>query len=431
MTARDLALHELDQRTLPGWKAQELRHPRKNTATDPRDLGLAEQILVGVIKNQILLVHLIEQYSGRKRKSIDPLVQKIIAIGLYQLHFLDRIPASAAVNEAVDQTKKFGRTKAAGFVNAILRKATGGPSIASLSNHWNQNPSLPAHIRLSHPAELFDRLVKLVGNADAIRFCEHDNREPPTIIRLLPGSTAADLQAPGVTITPHERAGMLIVSPAKKALLEDWSRRNLAQVQDPTAAGVIDHCPIAPGQTLLDRCAGLGTKTMQLREKLGDAGRIIAVDPSADRCKMFRTLLTQRKVTNILVYESAQLADVPELSTERFDLALLDVPCSNSGVMARRPEARYNQSNAALKSLEELQSTILDDTAPHIQPGGLLVYSTCSIWPEENVKQVDRFIARHSEFSLVKNQETLPSLSPDIAKYHDGGYWALLRKKAP
>ena len=140
MTARDLALFELDQRTLPGWAPEEMRAPRRSAATDPRDLALAEQILVGVIKNQLLLVHLIEQYSGRKRKSIDPLVQKILAVGLYQLHFLDRIPASAAVNEAVEQAKRFGRTKAAGFVNAILRKATAGPSVAALSNHWNQNP---------------------------------------------------------------------------------------------------------------------------------------------------------------------------------------------------------------------------------------------------------------------------------------------------
>lgn len=428
MTARDLALYELDQRTLPGWDPEEMRAPHRSAATDPRDLALAEQIIVGVIKNQLLLVHLIEQYSGRKRKSIDPLVQKILAVGLYQLHFLDRIPASAAVNEAVEQAKRFGRTKAAGFVNAILRKATSGPSVAALSNHWNQNPSLPAYLRLSHPADLFDRLVKLLGNADAIRFCEHDNREPPTIVRLLPGFAATDLETPDVTITPHEQAGMFVVTPAKKALLENWSRRRLAQVQDPTAAGVIDHCPIEPGQILLDRCAGLGTKTMQLREKLGENGRIVAMDPSADRCRMLRSLLAERKITNIEVHESGRLADVPKWSDQSFDLALVDVPCSNSGVLARRPEARYSQSTSALNSLEKLQAEIMDDTAVHVRPGGYLIYSTCSIWPEENQRQVERFLNRHPEFSRLEEQATLPSLSPDTAKYHDGGYWAVLRR---
>ena len=429
MTARDLALYELDQRTLPGWNPRELRHPRRNTPTDPRDLALSEQILVGVIKNQILLVHWIEQYSGRKRKSIDPLVQKIIAVGLYQLHFLDRIPASAAVNEAVEQAKRFGRTKAAGFVNAILRKATAASPLAMQSNHWGQNPSLPAHIRLSHPRELFEQLVKLLGNADAIRFCEHDNFEPPTIIRLMPGFSAVDLETPGVTITPHERAGMFVIAPAKKALLEEWSRRRIAQVQDPTAASVIDHCPIEPGQSVLDRCAGLGTKTLQLREKLGDTGRIMAVDPSVDRCRMLRAILAERKILNITVHEISQLSDDPAISADLYDVALVDVPCSNSGVMARRPEARYNQTAAALQSLDKLQISILDDTASHIRVGGYLIYSTCSIWPEENQRQVAQFVDRHSDFFLLEDRVTLPTLSPDIANYHDGGYWALLRRK--
>lgn len=427
MTARDLALFELDQRCLPGWPPNELRSPRRSPPTDPRDLALAEQILVGVIKNHYFLQHLIEHYSGRKLKSIDTMVQKILSVALYQLHFLDRIPSSAAVNQAVEQAKRFGRTKAAGFANAVLRKASSAPTPPGTPGRKGARDY--AQTFLSHPRDLFDRLEKLLGTDDALRFCEHDNREPPTIVRLSPGVGPSQLESPGVTLAPHERLGMLLVEPAKKSLLADWSRRSLAQVQDPTAADVVERCRIEPGQTALDRCAGLGTKTMQLLEKVGGTGSIVAMDPSADRCRMLRSLLAERKIANVAVHEAGMLANVPELAARGFDMALIDVPCSNSGVLARRPEARYAQTAAALDSLAKLQISILDDTAPHIRPGGLLVYSTCSIWPEENQAQVDRFLKRHPEFSRQAGQVTLPSLSLDIAKYHDGGYWAVLRRE--
>jgi 16S rRNA (cytosine967-C5)-methyltransferase len=427
VTARDLALFELDQRRLPGWPPNELRSPRRGPPTDPRDLALAEQILVGVIKNHFFLRHLIEHYSGRNLKSIDTLVQKILSVALYQLHFLDRIPSSAAVNEAVEQAKRFGRTKAAGFVNVVLRKASSAPSPPGTPGGEGARDF--AQTFLSHPRDLFDRLQKLLGTEDALRFCEHDNREPPTIVRLFSAVTPIQLGSPGVTLTPHERPGMLIVEPAKKSLLAGWSRRNLAQVQDPTAAEVVEHGQIQPGQTVLDRCAGLGTKTMQLLEKVGGAGNIVAMDPSTDRCRMLRSMLAERKIANVAVHEAGMLANVPQLAAKEFDLALVDVPCSNSGVLARRPEARYTQTSAALDSLAKLQICILNDTAPHIRPGGLLVYSTCSIWPEENQAQIDRFLKRHSGFSRQTEQVTLPSLSLDIAKYHDGGYWAVLRRE--
>ena len=130
MSARDHALRELDTKRLPGWPAGTIRKSKASSAppADARDLGLAENISAGVVKNLLLLQHLVQHYSGRNLKSVDVLVQKILAIGLYQLRFLSRIPASAAVDEAVEQARRFGQTRAAGFVNAILRKATREPS---------------------------------------------------------------------------------------------------------------------------------------------------------------------------------------------------------------------------------------------------------------------------------------------------------------
>jgi 16S rRNA (cytosine967-C5)-methyltransferase len=424
---RDFALLELDAKRLPNWPANSLkkRNPPE-PPTDSRDRALAENITIGVIKNLLLLQHLIQHYSGKSLKSIDPPVQKILAIALYQLRFLDRIPASAAVDQAVEQTRRFRQSKAAGFVNAILRKATRDPAPPLPSR---DSPTEYARIVLSHPPELFTSLERLLGADDALKFCEHDQSEPPTIVRLSRGADPAALVAEGVVITPHEQSGVYVVAGAKRATLAQWAAQGIAQVQDPTAAAVVSCLRTQPGETVLDRCAGLGTKTLQLREAVGETGRIVAIDPAPPRCQGLQHLLDQRKITNVIVHCAAWLKDVPNLP-KHFDRILADVPCSNSGVLARRPEARYTQNPQALASLANLQDQILEDSAPHVAPSGLLVYSTCSVWPKENEQRIQHFLARHPEFQLDHQQTTLPSFDDDAARYRDGGYVAVLRRRS-
>lgn len=427
MNPRDYALRELDQKRLPHWRAGALRKSKPYAPpADPRDAGLAENIIAGVVKNLLLLQHLTQHYSGRNLKSIDPVVQKIVAIALYQLRFLDRVPASAAVDEAVEQTRRFGESRASGFVNAVLRKATRDPS-----------PPLPARdaaadyarIVLSHPPELFHQLQKLLGTEDALRFCEHDQLEPPTILRVSPGVDPAAFESEGVTTTPHEQSGMLVVNGARRAHLADWAARGVAQVQDPTAADVIRHVEAQPGDVAMDRCCGLGTKTLQLRAAVGESGRVVAIDPAEARCRGLSQLLDKRGITNVDVRCAAWLRDLPDVAATPFDRILVDAPCSNSGVLARRPEARYAQTPQSLRSLAKLQDDILTDTAPAVKPGGLLVYSTCSVWPEENRHRVDAFLRKHSDFEFQGDHATLPSYSAEPAWYRDGGYWAVLRRK--
>jgi 16S rRNA (cytosine967-C5)-methyltransferase len=417
MSARDHALASIDRLALPNWRANLIRR-NVPPPTDPRDLALAEQIRVGVIKNLLLLQHLIEHHSRRSLKSIDPLAQKILAIGLYQLRFLTRVPASAAVNEAVEQTARFGRARAKGFVNAVLRKATRevDPKVADSA------------IALSHPRELFDALVALLGRDDAIRFCEHDNREPPTLVRLFSGAGVEELPSAGVEVLPHEQPGIFVVNGAKQSLLAEWSRRGVAQVQDATAARVVQECDIRAGQSALDRCCGFGTKTLQLAEKVGPSGSVLAVDPNRARTEGLRKLLAERSIPNVSVATAAWMRDIIDRPAA-FDRVLIDVPCSNSGVLARRPEARYRQDEQTLHSLEDLQRNILTDTATVVAPGGLLIYSTCSIWPRENQAMARWFAQRHPQFDFLREHTTLPSFDPDPARYHDGGYFAIFARK--
>jgi len=425
---RDYALSEIDAKRLPRWRGGELKSQRMTPPTDPRDLALAEHITVGVVKNVLLLQYLIAHYAGRNLKSIDPVVQKILAIALYQLRFLDRVPASAAVDEAVEQTRRFGRGRAAGFVNAVLRKATREPE-PPLAQRGDAVEF--ARVVLSHPPELFQRLEGLFGTEAALRFCEEDQLEPPTIVRAIvaPDVHPEFANGAGVSITAHEQPNMFVVNGAKRATLADWARRGVAQVQDPTAAAVANHLDLRAGQTVLDRCCGLGTKTLQVAQRVGTGDRVVAMDPAAARCDGLRRLVEQRGIGNVDVHCSEWLAELDGKIPAAFDRMLADVPCSNSGVLPRRPEARYAQSAAALESLAKLQDRILDDSATRVAADGLLVYSTCSIWREENWARVDAFLSRHGDFGLLADKTTLPNRANGVAHYRDGGYVAVLHRK--
>ena len=426
MAARDYALITLDARTLPNWPPGQLRpRPRDpRPPADPRDRALAEQIILGVIKNLLHLQHLIAHYAQRPVKKIDPVPQKILAVALYQVRFLDRVPAPAAVHVAVEQAKRFHLPRAAGFINAVLRKALNAP--APEMPDPSKRPADFAELVLSHPKPLFRRFEQVVGTPDALRLCRHNNAEPPTIVRLFDGSAVDDLEAGGITFTPHVQPGLYVVKPVRPRLLAEWARTGMAQVQDPTAAAVVPKLDLRPGQTVLDRCCGLGTKTFQMHAALGTDGKVVAVDPSDARCETLCRLASDRKITNLSVRRTGMLEGLSPEDPKTFDRILIDAPCSNSGVLARRPEARYAQTDAALASLARLQDRILDDTAPMLAKGGRLVYSTCSIWTEENESRVEAFLARRPNCRLVEQHTTLPSLDPDPAQYRDGGYYAVL-----
>ena len=423
MSARDYALLLIDSRELPGWRTI-LRNRRQTPPADPRDFGLAEQITIGVVKNLLHLQFLVEHFSGRKIRSIDPLVQKILAIGLYQLRFLDRIPAHAAVDEAVEQTKRFGQRQAAGFVNAILRKAanrswpdTPDPAI---------NPAGHAELALSCPPSLFSRLAASVGTEEALRLCRHSNTEPPLIVRLNHGRSLDELDLGDIVARPHEQPGMFVLDSPPVRLLAELAERGIGQVQDPTAASVVALLELTPGQMALDRCSGVGTKTIQMADGVGPAGRIVATDPSEPRCEILKRLAKRGGFPQIHVHRIGQLADLPPDEPGQFDAILVDAPCSNSGVLARRPEARYSQIDRHIQSLSRLQDEILDDSASRLKTGGRLVYSTCSIWPAENTGRVARFLSKHPDYRMVNQQTILPHSDDDPAHYHDGGYRAVL-----
>ncbi len=230
-----------------------------------------------------------------------------------------------------------------------------------------------------------------------------------------------------MTARRHKQDGFWIVENAAEADFSQWAESGVAQVQDPTAAGVIGKMELDGGVRALDRCCGLGTKTLQIADIVGDEGEVIAIDPSEHRIKRLNASLQKRGITWVKTHVVGML---DQMAIERpFDRVLIDAPCSNSGVILRRPEARYRQDAKSTASVVKLQQRILLDTIPHLRPGGVLVYSTCSIWPEENGDQIAWLTKQADAFEIISLDTTLPSIHADPALHHDGGFCAVLGKK--
>ena len=415
MNARDYAWHALATAGLPGWNfdPSALRFASATRPPDPRDFDLSLALTRVVTKNAGLLTHLVGHYSGRRLTQVHPGVQIILALGLAQLRFFDRLPSYAVVDEAVEQSKRLEFAKAAGFVNAVLRRALREPN-APLPGRDDAQEY--ARVALSCPPQLFKRLIKLVGVEKALAMAERQNAEAPLVVRGTPGSVE------GVTVTPHARAGFSVVTGATEAVLTEWARAGVAQPQDPTSAAVVDRMELAAATRVLDRCCGVGTKTLQIAAA-APAATVVAVDTAGFRTDALDRAAAARGLTNVRTVTAATVpADEPA-----FDRILVDVPCSNSGVLIRRPEARYRQDDRSLKSLDKLQKSILADTVPRLAPGGLLVYSTCSVWDEENGDQVRWLTQQFPHLKVEDVQTALPATSSDAARHHDGGFYAVLQ----
>jgi 16S rRNA (cytosine967-C5)-methyltransferase len=424
MSSREYAFDLLAAARLPGWETSKPRPARP--PADGRDRALGEAIAKAVTKNLLLLRHATAHYTGRRLRDVDTPVQIILAIGLAQLRFFDRVPPSAAVDEAVEQAKRKKLGRAAGFVNATLRRAAREPELPLPAR---SDPAAHAELALSHPRDVFARLVEWMGVEGTLGLCERNNTEPPIVLRLAEGVTHDALLAlsPSVTLKAHERPNMAVVENAVERDFAAWSAAGLAQVQDPTSAAVVDRLELSPGLRVLDRCSGVGTKTLQIAARVGPAGHVLATDPATGRIKRLNETLAARGIAHVRAEAIGMLP--PATDATRFDRILIDAPCSNSGVLIRRPEARYRQSAADLRSLETLQRRIVGDTLDHLRPGGLLVYSTCSVWPEENDAMAAWIASQRPDFELVDQATTLPAVDPDPARHHDGGYAAVFRRR--
>ena len=416
-SARDTALKVLIAcRTHGAWAAAALKAQLARDQLSPQDAALCSRMVYGVTQNRLLLDFYLAAYCSQKPDHLQPPLLDILRLGAYQILFLDKVPDRAAVSEAVELAKRSGRGQAAGLVNAVLRK---------LSQNKNALPSIPDRdevkflsIRYSHPKWLVKRLLELLGRGETEAFLAADNTAAPLTVQVNPLKTTqekltAELEALGVRVTPHAWVpGCLELSGTGDLTALEPFRAGHFLVQDGAAALAARAAAVTPGQRVLDVCAAPGGKSFGAAFAMEDRGEILACDLHENKLKRIQDGAQRLGLTSIRTAAADGREFRPEWEAA-FDTVLVDAPCSGLGIIRKKPDTRYKKADD-LFTLPVVQQAILDNACRYVKPGGVLVYSTCTILPEENQQVTDAFLAQHRDFS----REDLPL--PDQAGQADG-----------
>ena len=416
-SARDTALKVLIAcRTHGAWADAALKAQLARDQLSPQDAALCSRMVYGVTQNRLLLDFYLAAYCSQKPDHLQPPLLDILRLGAYQILFLDKVPDRAAVSEAVELAKRSGRGQAAGLVNAVLRK---------LSQNKNALPSIPDRdevkflsIRYSHPKWLVKRLLELLGRGETEAFLAADNTAAPLTVQVNPLKTTqekltAELEALGVRVTPHVWVpGCLELSGTGDLTALEPFRVGHFLVQDGAAALAARAAAVTPGQRVLDVCAAPGGKSFGAAFAMEDRGEILACDLHENKLKRIQDGAQRLGLTSIRTAAADGREFRPEWEAA-FDTVLVDAPCSGLGIIRKKPDTRYKKADD-LFTLPVVQQAILDNACRYVKPGGVLVYSTCTILPEENQQVTDAFLAQHRDFS----REDLPL--PDQAGQADG-----------
>ena len=395
--ARDTALGVLVScRTAGAWADAALNAQLRRDGLTGPEAALCSRIVYGVMQNRLLLDFCLGACCSQKVDHLQPPLLEILRIGAYQILFLDKIPDSAAVNQAVEQAKANRRGQAAGLVNAVLRQ---------LSRNKQQLPAIPERdslsIRYSHPRWLVKRLQAILG-PETEALLAADNAPAPLTIQVNPlrtteGALLQELEGAGVAAGPHPWVpGCLELARAGDLTALTPFQAGKFLVQDPAARLVSQIAGLQPGMRVLDVCAAPGGKSFAAAFQMEDRGEITACDLHENKLKRIREGAERLGLTCIRTEAADGRVFRPEWEGA-FDAVLVDAPCSGLGIIRKKPDIRYKKPDD-LFTLPVIQRAILDNAARYVRPGGTLVYSTCTVLPEENEGVADSFLAEHPDF---------------------------------
>jgi 16S rRNA (cytosine967-C5)-methyltransferase len=453
---RQIALRILGQRKTGGAFVEDLlENALANARLSSADRGLCQEIVYGVVRWQSTLDWLIALKTGGREQKLP--LHNLLRLGLYQIFWLDRIPNHAAVHETVELAKQNGFGPQAGFVNAILRGYLRefDETKKLLSELKISNPA----IGFSHPQWLIEKWQKRFGEEKTAQLLERNNTPPKTFARMNTLKTDAgkliekwreenvdyDFFRSGGRQTAaflvENESGFLPKAATFENLIFELKshpplnslksfRDGWFYIQDPSTLLAPRELGAQPGETILDLCAAPGGKTTFIAQLMNNEGKIIACDISEDRLKLIQENCTRLGVTcvetqraaDILSAEPTKIRSASGTLTARFDRILVDAPCSNTGVMRRRVDLRWRISPDVILRLQQTQLDLLKLAAKKLKTGGVLVYSACSLEPEENSEVTKEFLREHKNFKLESERELLP-----FADNVDGAYVARLK----
>ena len=420
MNARTTALSALiATRRQNAWSDGVLKEYIARDRLDARDAALASRLCYGVLQNRMLLDFYIAYFLNGKLRELQPVVLDILRLGAFQIVFLDKIPASAAVNEAVEQCKSYANRRAAGLVNGLLR------AMARSRDALPEPPDLAT--KYSHPQELVELLEESVGK-DAIEpLLKSDNEITPTILHANPlradvESVFAELEAAGAVLTPHPWLPDCRLAQGTGNLERlDAFRDGRVYVQDPAAHLAALASGVEPGMQVLDACAAPGGKSFAAAMQMRNEGSILSCDIHPHKLTLIEKGAERLGITMLQTRLQNAAEHDPALDGQ-FDAVIADVPCSGLGVIRKKPDIRYKPLDA-IERLPAIQTAILENVCRYVRPGGTLLYSTCTVRKEENEDVARTFLWAHPEFSPE------PFAVPAGLDLKNEGYATLLPQK--
>jgi 16S rRNA (cytosine967-C5)-methyltransferase len=419
--ARRIAFEILRRVEAEGAFAADLLHARLEVTMDARDRALATELTLGVLRFARLLDFLLERAAARPVARLDREVRLALRLGLYQLLFLSRVPAHAAVNDSVALTRLSGKTSAAALVNAVLRRCS-RDRLAPGDLSRLVPAELPAEERLgilhSHPDWLVRRWLARFGEPATIALLEANNRPAPPACIVHPGadraSVAAALENAGFSVEPGRLLRQaLLVHGGNLADTEPF-RRGWISIQDEASQAVALLLAVAPGGRVLDLCAAPGGKTAILAHAAGAAGLVVSADRYAHRLRALSEQLSRLDLANVSLVALDGAEPLP--FGIGFDRVLVDAPCSGTGTLARNPEIRWRLRPEDLSGLAEKQLRLVTCAVERLAPGGRLVYATCSLEPEENEQVVAALLRAAPGLRPARAAEALAQhLAPGVS----------------
>ena len=390
----------------------------------PRDAAFASALFYTALERMLTLDHILRKYCSRPPERLDQTVRAALQLGLCQLLYMDGVDDYAAVNESVSLTKALGAARASGMVNGVLRSfLRDGKEIPPVRGGKAEQ----LVVEYSCPAWLIERWLSAYGEETALRMLAGSLGRPPLYLRANTVKTtaralAARLEAEGVRAIPEPAPEGCLLAEGKFAVETLPAYRDgLFHVQDKASQFTAAALGALPGERVLDLCAAPGGKTFTIAELMGNQGEVVARDLHEKRARLVAGGAKRLGLT--IVSASAGDAAVFDETLGSFDRVLCDVPCSGFGIIRRKPEIKYKPMES-IQNLPGIQYKILQTAAHYLKAGGTLVYSTCTLLPEENERVVALFCGEHPDFSL-ENQETYTGETVDT----DGFFVSVLRKR--
>ncbi len=410
MNARETALLVLQETEKSGIKSEQSLHRLlTNHKPGKNESSLATELVNGILRYRLRLDFIISRCYHHDYTKAALVLKNILRLGVYQLLFLDKIPGWAAVDECVKLARKYKGQHIAGIVNGTLRKIASEPP--SPEAILEKEPLLKQlSITYSHPEWLVSRWLEFYGEKKTRPILSDNNKTPWTGLRVNTlkthtGSMNKALNDASVTYRPAGLEQFILTRDFTAC--EPFIHLGLLTVQNPTQALPCLLLNPLPADTILDMCAAPGGKATFIAELMQNRGRILAVDRYPNKCKKIRQ---RAEALGITIIETAA-EDARTVNTDKKpDAVLLDAPCTGTGVLKSKAELRWRISSRKLDELTRLQSELLDHGARLLKPGGVLVYATCSVEPEENSLQIDRFLERNPDFT----REHPPAALPDV-----------------